>query len=113
MSNDLILLPGIATAVRHLVSVLVGAPGPVQAPNAAPQMPSDAAPASACAREKLRIIGVTPFGEDACRVFFRCLTGNCLTVPERLRLKKFGVNPKAPMIRARPTVRCHALVRSA
>ena len=29
MSNDLSGLPGICTAVRHLVSVVVGAPGPV------------------------------------------------------------------------------------
>src|SRR2546422_1191550 len=36
MSNDLSGLPGICTAVRHLVCVVVGAPGPVQAASADP-----------------------------------------------------------------------------
>jgi len=36
MSNDLSGLPGICTAVRHLVCVVVGAPGPMQAASADP-----------------------------------------------------------------------------
>jgi hypothetical protein len=48
MSYDLSgLLPwGSWTAVRHLVSVLVGAPGPVQAANAAPDIASVPTPTS-------------------------------------------------------------------
>src|SRR2546427_13031312 len=40
MSYDCRGLPGIITAVRHLVSVVVGAPGPVQAASAAPDVAS-------------------------------------------------------------------------
>src|SRR5207247_512442 len=47
MSYDRRGLPGIWTAVKHLVSVLVGAPRPVQAASAAPEVASDAAPSSA------------------------------------------------------------------
>src|SRR6267142_275358 len=47
MSKDRIGLPGIGTAATHLVWVLVGAPGPVQAACAAPDAASDTAPTSA------------------------------------------------------------------
>src|SRR6266436_9418589 len=49
MSYDRSGLPGIWTAVRHLVSVLVGAPGPWHggAASAAPDVASNPAPSSA------------------------------------------------------------------
>src|SRR5437899_2453961 len=50
MSNDLNGLPGILIAVKHLVSVLVGAPGPVQAASAAPGIASNTAANSAVAK---------------------------------------------------------------
>src|SRR5713101_2826027 len=46
MSYDRSGLPGIWTAVRHWVSVVAGAPGPVQAANAAPDVASDPTPTS-------------------------------------------------------------------
>src|SRR5207247_11394046 len=46
MSYDRRGLPGIWTAVKHLVSVVVGAPGPVQAASAAPDVASDPTPTS-------------------------------------------------------------------
>src|SRR5262245_2042532 len=46
MSYDCSGLPGIWTAVRHLVCVLVGAPGPSHTARAAPDVASDTAPNS-------------------------------------------------------------------
>src|SRR5262245_37297231 len=46
MSYDCSGLPGIWTAVRHLVCVVVGAPGPVHWASAAPNVASDTAPNS-------------------------------------------------------------------
>src|SRR5262245_38911800 len=46
MSYDCSGLPGIWTAVRHLVCVVVGAPGPVHWACAAPDVASDTAPNS-------------------------------------------------------------------
>jgi hypothetical protein len=46
MSYDRSGLPGIWTAVRHLVSVLLGAPGPVHAAYAAPDAASDTSTAT-------------------------------------------------------------------
>src|SRR5262245_18585730 len=46
MSYDCSGLPGIWTAVRHLVCVVVGAPGPVHWASAAPDVASDTAPNS-------------------------------------------------------------------
>src|SRR5882672_4585487 len=60
MSYERSGLPGIWTAVRHLVSVLLGAPGPVQAANAAPDVASEAAPISAQVEESLGSMLVTP-----------------------------------------------------
>src|SRR6266849_2928310 len=54
MSYDRSGLPGIWTAVRHLVSVLVGAPGPVQAAYAVPA-PTSAGAASIAAIELRKV----------------------------------------------------------
>src|SRR5215831_10719269 len=47
MSNDRSGLPVMVTAVRHLVCVVVGAPGPVHGAATAPVVPSDTAPMTA------------------------------------------------------------------
>src|SRR6266404_9870637 len=65
MSNERSGLPGIWTAAMHLVCVSVGAPGPVQAPNAAPVAASDTAPISAEADESLADILVSPLVASA------------------------------------------------
>src|SRR5882724_3519664 len=54
MSYDRSAAPGIWTAVRHLVSVLVGAPGPVQAAYAVPA-PTSAGAASIAAIELRKV----------------------------------------------------------
>src|SRR5437588_8551419 len=64
MSKDRSGLPGIWTAVRHLVCVSVGAPRPVQAPNAAPDAASDTAPSSAEADESLADMFVSPLVDE-------------------------------------------------
>src|SRR3989449_1952057 len=56
MSYDCRGLPGIITAVKHLVSVLVGALGPVQAASAAPGIASNTAATSAVAKTETSIV---------------------------------------------------------
>src|SRR5882672_10890954 len=71
MSKDRSGLPGIWIAAWHLVCVSVGAPGPVQAPNAAPVAASDTAPSSAEADESLADMLVSPL-VDECNALLRC-----------------------------------------
>src|SRR2546422_4506829 len=79
MSNERSGLPGIWIAARHLVCVSVGAPGPIQAPNAAPDAASDTAPSSAEADESLADILVSPLvGEFSSGAAFFLGMGNTL-----------------------------------
>src|SRR5437762_9976938 len=83
MSNDRSGLPGIWTAAMHLVCVSVGAPGPIQAPNAAPDAASDTAPSSAEADESLADMLVSPLvGEfSSGAAFFLGMSNTLLRQP--------------------------------
>src|SRR5690242_3389067 len=60
MSNDWSGLPGICTAARHRVSVLAGAPGPVQAANAPAGTARLAAQTSTYGERRLASIAISP-----------------------------------------------------
>src|ERR1700682_4509703 len=104
MSNDRSGLPGIWTAVRHLVSVLVGAPGPIQAANAAPDVASEAAPISAQVEESFESMLVTPLVANATRSWC-CPAGRLLDRPWNGGARKSRAPKRRPIRRARLVVR--------
>src|SRR3989440_11963669 len=79
MSYDRRGLPGIWTAVKHLVSVLVGAPGPVQAAYAVPA-PTSAGAASIAAID-LRKVNLA---DMCCLLLVDTLFRDCAPTQHRL-----------------------------